>query len=541
MKVNRIGYFCLVIFSLESCAIQVPPDGGKKDVEAPHLISSAPANYSTLFNGHDIRLNFNEFISLNDIGSQLIVSPLLKYPPETKIRKKTLLIHIQDTLLENTTYTINFGQGITDYNEGNKLENFQYVFSTGPIIDSLDIRGKIETAFDHKTGKGVLALLYHRNTDSLPYLERPLYFSRTNDSGQFRISNISPGSYKLIGLKETDGNYLYSQGEELIGFPDSQIEANTENVNLKIFREIPPLRFLRAYSEFPGKAVIVFNAPSDTIKWKWLTDTTKLNIYSLNFSNEHDTINIWYKNILADSLSFRFDHISLKDTITIRLFKQTEESKGRRRVAMSIIPGNLQTTLQHLYLPYYLQSNRPIALADFDKIIFLEDSLREKPQFEFTDSLHMKFNLKYKWKSKSKYSLFIPPRTFTDIFGTENDTVQLSFTAHGEADYGSVKINFQKMDVIPYILQLIDDAGVVIYREFKCSHDTTVELFYLDPRVYRVKLIRDRNGNGKWDTGNYLNHIQPEEIEFYPEGITVRANWDVEVHIKVPLSIGRNK
>ena len=536
MTVNRIYCICIISILFESCAIQVPPDGGKKDMEPPHLLSSEPANYSNLFKGSDIQLNFDEFISLNEIGSQLIVSPLLKYPPELKIRKKSLLIHFQDTLLENTTYTINFGQGITDNNEGNKLENFQFVFSTGSIIDSLDLQGSIETAFDHKKSKGVLALLYRSTRDSIPFLEKPLYFSRTNDSGQFRISNISPGSYKLIGLKETDGNYLYSPGEELIGFPDSFVNASSENINLQIFNEVTKLHLLKAYSEFPGKAVVVFNAPADTIKINLLTDTAKLNIYSYSFSKEKDTLNIWYKNNFADSLSFYFDNYLLKDTVTIRLFKLTEENKGRKRTGMTILPGNSQTVLQHLYLPHYLQITRPVATSSFDNINFYEDSLLVKAHYEFTDSLHMQLNVNHKWKSKSKYSIFIPPGTFTDIYGVKNDTIQFAFEAHGESDYGSIKIIFKKTDSIPYLLQLVDDAGSAINRQVSGSQDTIFELNFLDPRVYRIKLIRDENGNGKWDTGNYLKNIQPEQIEFYPEAITVRANWDVDVNLKVPFT-----
>ncbi len=535
MTLNRLFYFCMISILFESCAIQVPPDGGKKDVEPPHILSSQPANYSNLFKGHDLQLNFDEFISLNEIGSQLIVSPLLKNPPELKIRKKSLLIHFQDTLLENTTYTLNFGQGIADNNEGNKLENFQFVFSTGTIIDSLDVQGSVETAFDHKKSKGVLALLYRSTEDSIPFLEKPLYFSRTNDSGQFRISNISPGYYKLIGLKETDGNYLYSPGEELIGFPDTLIYANGENINLEIFNEDNKLRLLKAYSEFPGKAVIVFNSPADTIKIKLLTDTAKLNIYSFSFSKEKDTLNIWYKNNFADSLSFRFDNYSLNDTTTIRLFKLTEENKGRKKTGMTILQGNSQTVLQHLHLPHYLQINRPVATASFDKIIFYEDSLIIKVKYEFIDSLHMQLNVNHKWKSKSKYSIFIPPGTFTDIYGVKNDTIQFSFDAHGESDYGSIKIFFKKTDSITYLLQLIEDAGSAISRQVSCTKDTIFELTFLDPRIYKIKLIRDENGNGKWDTGNYLKHVQPEKIEFYPDGITVRANWDVDVNLKVPI------
>jgi len=135
MKVKQYCYFFLLMFLFASCAIQVPPDGGRKDLEPPHIISSEPPNYSTSFNGHDIVLNFDEFISLNEINSQLIVSPLLKYSVETKVRKKSLFIHIKDTLLENSTYTMNFGEGIIDYNEGNKLSNFQFIFSPGPVMN----------------------------------------------------------------------------------------------------------------------------------------------------------------------------------------------------------------------------------------------------------------------------------------------------------------------------------------------------------------------------------------------------------------------
>ncbi len=533
MRLTRAGFLFFVVVILSSCAIKVPPDGGPQDLSAPRLVSSKPENYSTSFSGHDIQLDFDEFISINNISSQLIISPLLKNQPETKIRKKSLLVHIEDTLLENTTYTINFGEGVADNNEGNKLANFQFVFSTGPILDSLKIDGRVTNAFDKKTSKGILALLYRDTDDSLPYLQRPVYFSTTNDSGFYRINNISPGSYKMIALKESDGNYLYLQGEEMIGFPDSLVNANSQNVNVKLFKEIPQLRFLRGYSEFPGKANLVFSAPADTIKLKWLSDSTKLDIFSYSRSQNHDTLTIWYKNILTDTLSFHFDNGTMNDTVTLRLFRKQEESVGRKSVGMTMIASKQQTAIQHLYLPYYIECNHPIAQSNFDKIIFLEDSSEKKPKFRFTDSLKMKLSVEFKWKPKAGYSLFIPPGTFTDIYGVKNDTVQLSFNTHGETDYGSLKVIFQGSNNEPFLIQLIDDAEIV-YREIKTERDTIVELTNLDPKIYRVKLIHDKNRNGKWDTGNYLKHIQPDEIEYYQESITVRANWDVDLIIKLP-------
>ena len=225
MKKLHLLFLLTYVLLLNSCAIQVPPGGGLKDVVPPKLLSTEPQNYSTNFRGKDIRFDFDEYIYTPDLSEQLIVSPLLKYSPETKIKKKSLLIHLQDTLLENTTYTMNFGKGISDNNEGNKLENFQFVFSTGPVIDSLSISGNVSNAFNKKAEAGILVMLYRKSEDSLPFLERPIYFARTSDSGEFVVRNISSGFYKIISLKETDGNYLYTAGEESIGYADTLIHS----------------------------------------------------------------------------------------------------------------------------------------------------------------------------------------------------------------------------------------------------------------------------------------------------------------------------
>ncbi len=202
---------------------------------------------------------------------------------------------------------------------------------------------------------------------------------------------------------------------------------------------------------------------------------------------------------------------------------------------MEIKTSDRQTAVQHLYLPYYLYSTRPLDKSDFNKIIFLEDSQTIHPRYYFTDSIHTQINIEHPWKNRGKYSIFIPPATFTDIYGKWNDTVKIEFTSHSEMDYGSVKIKFQKEIDTPYIIQLIDVTEGTVYKEFKATESITFDFMNLDPRLYKIKLIRDSNNNGKWDTGDYLKHIQPEVVEFYPEDITVRANWDVEVAIKVPL------
>jgi hypothetical protein len=518
---------------LYSCAIQVQPGGGPKDVMPPKLLSTEPQNYSTNFRGKDIRFDFDEYISTTELSEQLIVSPLLKYTPETRIKKKSLLIHLEDTLLENTTYTMNFGKGISDNNEGNKLENFQFVFSTGPVVDSLSISGNVYNAFNKKAEAGILVMLYRKSEDSLPFLERPIYFARTSDSGEFVVRNISQGFYKIIGLKETDGNYRYTAGEESIGYADTLVQSNSEKVNLRLFKEKLKPQLLRAYSEFPGKAVLAFSSTADSLPWKWITDTSKLSIYSLEYSALRDTINIWYQNISADSISIRFDNNFSKDTVTLRLFKGSAESRGKKANVLVITPPDGQ---QHLYLPLYLQSNHPLVFSDFSKIVLNEDSLAVIPQFAFVDSLHTKVSIKYPWKSKTGYSLFIPPSVFKDLYGLSSDSLRIPFFTHSETDYGSLKIKFKKQVSGPCLIQLVDLTGEKIFREFYAEKDTVCEFNFLDAGSYRIKIINDRNKNRRWDTGDYLKHFQPEYIDFYPETIVIRSNWDVEINLRPDFS-----
>ena len=535
MKYLHPFFLLSCILLLNSCAIQVPPGGGLKDVIPPKLLSTEPKNYSTDFHGKDIRLDFDEYVTTAELSDQLIVSPLLRYSPELKIKKKSLFIHLQDTLLENTTYTMNFGKGISDYNEGNKFENFQFVFSTGAVVDSLSISGKVNRAFNQKPEPGILVMLYRKSDDSLPFLERPIYFSRTSDSGEFIVRNISQGFYKIIGLKESDGNYLYTPGEEMIGYADTLVHSESRNVNLRVFQEKLKPQLLKAYSEFPGKAVLVFNTSADSLPWKWITDTSKLSIYSIEYSALRDTISIWYQNISADSISIRFDNNFTKDTVTLRLFKSASEGRGKKTNVLVITPPTGQ---QHLYLPLLLLSNHPLVFSDFNKILLNEDSLSVTPQFIFMDSLHTRLAVKYPWKSKKGYSLYIPPSVFKDIYGFVNDSLRIPFITHSETDYGSLKINFKKQVPNPCLIQLVDLTGEKVFREFYVEKDTVCEFNFLDAGSYRIKIINDVNKNRIWDTGNYLKHFQPEYIEFYPENIIVRSNWDVEINLN-PVFSGR--
>ncbi|OFY55421.1 MAG: hypothetical protein A2X22_11170, partial [Bacteroidetes bacterium GWF2_49_14] len=206
-----------------SCAQQGSLTGGAKDEKPPVLVKSEPGNYSTRFTATKVTLTFDEYFELRGISQKLVVSPPMDKKPEFKIRGKELEIVFKDSLQPNRTYALNFGDALVDLNEANPLKNFQYVFSTGTEIDSLEASGKVVLAFDGKPAEDVLVMLYTGTSDSMPIKEIPIYISRTDKEGKFTLRNMAAGSYKIFALKDANSNMLFDQPTEAVAFMDSLI------------------------------------------------------------------------------------------------------------------------------------------------------------------------------------------------------------------------------------------------------------------------------------------------------------------------------
>ena len=227
---NRI-FFLVSIVSLifVTCAKQGSLTGGRKDVTPPKVVSSEPENYSTGFKGKEIEIEFDEYIVLKDISKEYIISPPIEEKSDVRIRNKTIVIDLKDSLLENTTYTLNFGNSITDNNEGNPLSNFEFVFSTGNSLDSLSIEGRLLNAFDLQPSKDPLSIMLYKNLeDSIPLKEIPVYIGKTDKNGLFRINNLSADTYKIFALKDQNFNYLFDLYSEEIAFVDTFLTLTPE-------------------------------------------------------------------------------------------------------------------------------------------------------------------------------------------------------------------------------------------------------------------------------------------------------------------------
>jgi len=230
---GRLGVTALVVLFILSCAKINSPSGGPKDLDPPVILKSQPENSTVMFSGKSFVVTFDEFVVLDKITEKFMVSPPLKTKPEIRLKGKNLVVSWEETLADSTTYTFYFQDAIRDNNESNAIPNFQYVFSTGPILDSLSLSGNVFNAFDLEVVPDVLVMMYSNLSDTAPRTLLPAYISKPDVSGGFMINNIKPGRFRLYALRDINGNKMYDLEDEVFAFCDSIINITSEaNYNI---------------------------------------------------------------------------------------------------------------------------------------------------------------------------------------------------------------------------------------------------------------------------------------------------------------------
>ena len=552
------------------------PSGGAKDTKPPQLIQTSPPNFQTNFSSRKISMEFDEYVQTKDPQTQVIVSPPLQYPLEYLSKGKSLQIKITDTLQANTTYNFNFGRSIADLNEGNLLPEFNYVFSTGNHIDSLQIDGSIVDAFSRTPEADVVVMLYKENSDSLPYQKLPAYFDRTDQAGNFSVKNVAQASYKIFALLDKNNNYRYDNpDEEKIAFLDSLVTPifmDTPDTNKKALtkadtalnqslassdtttikrkgknwakNEGNPLQ-LTLFSEPKekqnlkkwmydriGKLQLVYTIPFNKFNYEWLKPLSSNTWESLEYSSNKDSVILWMNDTLSDSLNIRF-WVDSFPADTLKLLYKKVKKEGAKGKTKQNTPEKW-----HLQIPgtgmdptgeINLSSPKPLVLADFTKAIL--SSGKDTLEFKLlADSLSQrKVKIKYPWKQDKEYRFYIPPGALEDIDNKPNDTLQVQFKVKAAKEFGTMKLklSFEKKPE-NYVLQLLNEKGLMV-REKKISKDGNLFFSFLLPGHYKFRLIIDSNGNGRWDSGKYLEHRQPEPVIIYNGKIEIKANWDLDL------------
>ena len=576
---RKLPALFLLTFIWMGCAHPLTPGGGPKDIQPPQVLESRPENGSARFSGNKFTIEFDEFISLENIAEEGLISPPVDEQPDFKIKGKTLQVKFKEPLKPNTTYSVYFGDAIVDITEKNPVSNFTYIFSTGERVDSLSMQGEVIDAFNLEPVEDVFVLLYKNNNDtvpfdSLPLAVRPFYLSKTDEYGKFTFFGLADEEYLLFALADLNRNYFFDQPGEAIAFLDSlavpqyfklpthdsiklnsivAMEADSSlatsdslftkdfsakqytNYTLYLFTHKDTVQKLLKAELFRRNTLrFAFSLPATDIRYEALNFDLDSNWYKTEYSTEKDTV-IWYlKDLPVDTLKLLI--LNKGDTLersTIRLTPR-EKLKGRKKkddVAEKHYLGwTTNVKKRNLVLDQQpeLTFDQPVAgtFTDSSWLATIEDTIYN-PAFIFIDSLHRKIQIPLEMAEESKYSIFFPDSAFTDWNGLHNKEIYLDIFTRSLREYGTFTIKLHPSVNQAYILQLLGEKETVA-RQHPFHSDTTFVYNYLDPKKYLLKLIFDDNNNGRWDAGDYLQKRQPEKVIYFMKEINVRANWEIE-------------
>ena len=531
--------FVFILFFVVSCANRVTPSGGPRDTMPPVVRSCSPPDSSLRFSSREIRITFDELVALNDLKGQLLVSPVMISPPEVRAVKKQLIISLPDTLQSNTTYTIRFGKSIVDVHEGNPLEDYQYVFSTGDYLDSLVLAGNVVDAATSRSLKAMSVMVYRDMAsagDSLPYNSVPAYFSRTNDKGGFRIGNMASGRYRIYALEDKNGNYRYDESDgEGLAFLSDPVDL-PYHLPLKLDWSVPEpekLRVRRIGRQDRFCAIVVFNKVARDVG---VIDFSGNSIDggTLRWSVQRDTL--WLYGVGGkDSVNVILTTGGQPlDTVRVSLRPSQETAVAPAVFQLSVCSSPAMTGVG---APLLLSSFHTLASC-CDSVLLKEDD--SKPLWLrpiATDAFQIR--LDYPWKPGSRYEVFFPAGLAKDRFQRGSDSLRLQFRVPDTETTASISLKLTGLNPgANYLLHYLNERDEMI-RTYSLSGDTVINTAWLPPGKIRLRLIWDDDGNGRHTPGHIGKMRQPEKVLEYPEQVILRANWELEVIFATGEAKGR--
>ena len=604
MRMSRIASFrgfglagVLAMF-LYSCANIGNPNGGPYDELPPKFVSSTPVPNSINYQGKKVEILFDELIQIDNPMENVIITPPQREMPVIRSSGKRVEVELFDSLKPNTTYTIDFTNSIADNNEKNILENFTFAFSTGDVIDSLEISGTVLNASNLEPMPGISIGLHSNLADSafrtLPF-DRT---SRTNDKGQFTVRNIKPGKYRIYALNDVNRDYKFDQPGEDIAFLDSvfvptftaAVRQDTiwqdsltidtirtvhytrflpDDIALRLFKE----KFERQYMTRPERPdeyrfVLHFNAPLDTIPVPRPLNFTPAeeDWFIAQPLDEGRNVTFW----LRDSLVWQLDTLTMEltypmsdslnilrpqtDTIqTVLRRRPSEKKKKKGEPEIEFLNMTIDASGEmDLFDTVSIVFDEPV--LDIDKDMFrLEqevDSVWSLVDFEFfQDSLNsLGYYINRDWKYGESFRLTVDSALIHSLYGKWNDVFQTQFRIKPEDSYGHLYINIIGNDTLPAFVELLNSKDEPVRKA--TVKGGGVLFMDLKPEKYYARLVIDTNRNGEWDTGNYAERLQPEEVFYCPKVFTVLQNFQHEETWNIrltpwlkqkPLEITKNK
>ena len=587
MNNSKSLYYIFIIIAaavMYSCANIGNPSGGPIDKTPPIFMRSNPTPNAVNVKDRKIEIFFDEIVTLKDPSTKIIVSPAQTEMPRMSALGRKVTVELVDSLLPNTTYTIDFSNSIQDNNEGNAIDNFAFAFSTGSVIDSMRVSGYVLDSRTLEPMQSVVVGLQSNLADSAFHKEKLQRVALTNDRGQFTIRNVSPGSYHIFALKDLDRDYKFGNPTEDIAFLDSIIvpsigsreaadtvyndlnEIDTiiratrpayfpNDILLSMFNEDRKSQYLANNLRVDSTRIsLTFAAASDTLPSLSIVGRNDVpdQWYTLERSQTNDTLTYWIRPphlVSADTLMVATTYLRTDTasnlswgTDTLKFTFQRQKAKKKKKNEetdsleqirfMELHP--LANGTQEVYAPLLLQTGTPIERYSREAF-HLQRKLQNDTTFypaeiksiALRDSTLSRRDLMLKvdWEPGAAYTLAVDSLAMTDIYGLQTKPLKVDFNVRKMEEYGNIVFNIPAVRDSA-IVELLDGTEKIVLRAPVKSH--RAELLNLLPGKYYARLFIDRNGNGKYDTGNYDMHLQPEETVYYPGAINLKKNWDVE-------------
>ena len=528
---NPTLFTWLLYLLVAACATPTPPLGGPRDTVPPQLDSlQSTANEQVNFTIQPIELAFDEWVQLEDVANQVLVSPPLEFRPKVRIKKRSVIVEFdaREQLRPNVTYAINFGNAVKDLTEKNAAENLRFVFSTGPQLDSLSMQGTIRDAISGEPVEKALFMLYDTFADSVVRRERPLYFAKTDKEGRFEIRNIREGSFKGFALSEVNGNYRFDVPNEKIGFPDSAImitAGRKTDIALVLFEESPGLRRLGVDTAFSGLARLVYNQEPFRVR-AGQGEAPGTIIQAI----EKDTLLIWTGPETGERILLQRDS-DYADTLLLPV-----SSAGKPLPPLFVNPRPGERGLrQSPFEDFVLEASVPILKVDTAGIVLQADTLLKRvfPRVFIDSADARRVRVQAPWQENLPYQLEVRPGAFTDWYGRSTDTAIIyAITPIPVKSYGNILLDIKGLDSsYAYILELVVNSTAAYSRRLPPgATEQKSEFRGIFPQAYSLRIIEDRNANGQWDSGSYARKTQPEQI-FLFKLEAMRANWDLEAEV----------
>lgn len=515
----------LLLLMTVKCAKRASPTGGPRDSIPPVLVNATPKLNTTFFDKEGFTLTFDEYVTLKDVSKQLIVSPPLsssqyKVYPTTGASKKVSLV-LNDSLMDNTTYTFNFGESIVDFNEGNPTPFLTYTLSTGATIDSLYIKGKVTDAFEKDTETFISLQLYPVDSiykDSTIYTQKPLYVTSTLDTTVYRFQNLRAGKYNLIALQDLAGNYLFDQSVDKIGFVNQLIELPQDSIiDLKLFKEKTNFSWDAPYFINDHHVALAYYGEYEAQPYKMISEVPSTFESLVTKNREKDSLNFWFKGATLDSIKFELE---IRDTL------RTKTAFLKEPIEDSLVISQFTKGTLRLKNLFELSSNLPVTTVDNSRLLVTNvDTVPIPAQLKIMDN-YDRIAVDFEVLPNDRYTVTLYPNALEDFWGRTHDTLVYRTSTKKIEDYGNIYLRVKHDSPHPYLIELLNNNKVVRrYDSLVPGNNYSFEL--LDAGKYTVRLIEDANNNKLWDTGDYLEKIQPEKVIYYWKEIDLRANWDM--------------